>query len=65
MRLNALDESVGALVAVTAIVGMDAVEFEPDVDPSELDALVVRIEPQRDGDASGEAPQQDLVGRRP
>ena len=42
MRLNALDESVGALVAVTAIVGMDAVEFEPDVDPSELDALMVR-----------------------
>ena len=43
MRLNALDESVGALVAVTTIIGMDAVELEPDVDPSELDALVVCI----------------------
>jgi len=65
LRRDAFDPSVGAFVAVYAIVGVDPVELEPDVDSRKGDALVVRIEPERDRDARGEAAEQDFIGGRP
>ena len=41
------------------------VEVEPHANFREDDPLVVRVEPERDGDAGGEAAEQHFVRRRP
>lgn len=53
--LDALDPSVSSLVTVDAIVGVNAVELEFDVDSSEGDSFVVRVQTEGDGDAGSQA----------
>ncbi len=52
------------LIAVDAIVRVDSAELELHVDAVEGDPLMVSIESEGNGDAGGEPPQQQLVGRR-
>ncbi len=64
VRLNAFDPTVRPLIAVDAIVCVDSAELELHVDAVEGDPLMVSIESEGNGDAGGEPPQQQLVGRR-
>ena len=61
LRVDPVDPAVGLLVAVQAVICVDSVEFEPDVDSGQPDLLVVRVQAQGYRETGRQCSEEELI----